>query len=203
MSKKGRGATWFFLTSIMYVFLFHSNSFSYCHCILRPQIYSPSTPASLINNSTTRWEQDCNSLCNSFQSECEDCPSVFKEGEHHTMGTSSAAGRRGPHHSSELFVQAEDHREATYVRVRVFKFWNIYFLFNAPFSMTYSLTTMHTFATQLQIGRRSPSMASLNIFSLSNYLLHLNWTPKMTHCMQRRPTCWPASIHVTLTREIR
>ena len=144
----------------MYVFLFHSNSFSYRHCILRPQIYSPSTPASLIKNSTTRWEQDCNSLRNSFQSECEDCPSVFKEGEHHTMGTSSAAGRRGPHALIRTICPGWVHQEATYVQVHLLKFWNIYFLFNAPFSMTYSLTAMHTFAARLQIGRRSPSMAS-------------------------------------------
>jgi hypothetical protein len=76
-------------------FLFQSNSFSYRHWILRPQICSPSTPASLVDNSASCREQNRNSFCDSFQSNCEHCPPVFEAGEHHTMGTSSAAGRRG------------------------------------------------------------------------------------------------------------
>jgi hypothetical protein len=75
----------------------HSNSFSYRHPILRPQICSPSTPASLVDNSASCREQNCNSFCDSFQSNCEHCPPVFEAGEHNTMGTSSAAGRRGSH----------------------------------------------------------------------------------------------------------
>ena len=67
------------------------------HRILRPQICPPSTSASPVDNSTTRPEQDRNSFCYSFQSEREHCPSVFEAGEHHTMGASSAAGRRGSH----------------------------------------------------------------------------------------------------------
>ena len=79
------------------VFLFHWNSFSHCHRILRPQLCSPSTPASIVDYSASRREQNRNSFCDSFQSKREHCPTVFEAGEHHTMGASSAAGRRGSH----------------------------------------------------------------------------------------------------------
>ena len=74
-----------------------TQTLSYRHRILRPQICSPSTPASLIDNSATRREQNRNSLCDSFQSKHKHCPPLFEAGEHHTVGASSAAGRRGSH----------------------------------------------------------------------------------------------------------
>jgi hypothetical protein len=84
--KKAEGATWFFLPSVIYVFSLFSNSFSYCLGILRPQICFPFTPPSLIINSPIHREQNCNSFCNSFQSNRKHCPLVFEAGEHHTMG---------------------------------------------------------------------------------------------------------------------
>ena len=71
--------------------------FSYRHRIPRPQICSPSTHASLVDNSAKRREQNSDSFYDAFQSKREHCPPVFEAGEHHTMGASSAAGRRGSH----------------------------------------------------------------------------------------------------------
>ena len=62
-------------------------------------------------------------------------------------------------------------------------------------------TAMHTFAALLRIGRRSLSMASSNMSSLSSCLLHLNWMSRTTPYMPRQPTCLLVSIHAMLTRE--
>jgi len=156
----------FFEPLYVVVVLFHSNSFSYCHWIVRPQICPPSTPASLVDNSATHWEPKCNSFCNMFRSKREHCPLVFEVGEHHTMGTSSAAGRRGSHVCIGT-VHPGWGPSRCYVCPGMYVLWGICFQIDLeiPFSITYLSTAMHTFAMLLWIGRRSPSMASSNMSS--------------------------------------
>ena len=119
MSKKGRGTMWFFLTSIMYivVVLFHSNSFFTAigwldprYVLLPPQHPSSTIPQPVENkiaiHFVTCFSQNMNTVCQYLKQE-----NITQWARVQQLAGGDLM------YASELFIQAEDHRDATYVQV--------------------------------------------------------------------------------------
>ena len=118
-SKKGRGATWFFFTSIMYVdvLLFHSNPFLTAigfldprYVLLPPQRPSSTIPQSVENKIAIHFATRFNQTVNTVRR-------YLKRVNITQWARVQQLAGGDFMYASEMFIQTEDRRDATYVRV--------------------------------------------------------------------------------------